>query len=42
MAYKLIITDTTHSDLNDTLNYIVNHLTNPNTAAHVAQRDEVL
>lgn len=40
MAYKLIITDAAHSDLDDALDYIMNRLANPGAAAHMLTQVE--
>lgn len=40
MAYKLIVTDAAHADLNEALNYIANRLSNPTAAAHMLSQVE--
>lgn len=40
MAYKLIITDAAHNDLDEALNYIVNRLSNPTAAAKMLAQVE--
>lgn len=40
MTYKLIVTDTAHSDLDDALDYIANRLANPTAAADMLTQVE--
>ncbi|MCI9403118.1 MAG: type II toxin-antitoxin system RelE/ParE family toxin [Oscillospiraceae bacterium] len=40
MAYKLIVTEDAHKDLDDALDYIVNRLSNPTAAAHMLSQVE--
>lgn len=40
MAYKLIVTDAAHKDLDEALDYIVNRLSNPTAAAHMLSQVE--
>lgn len=40
MAYKLTITDASHSDLDGALDYIANRLANPSAAAHMLTQME--